>query len=76
MEKTARGLLEDLKRNMDDWCAERVDYETFRESQRRVWEAVRASQGPPQRRGVRSPNPDTSRLYGLSIRTAGNWRGR
>ena len=41
MKRTARGFLADLKRNVDAWYADQIDYETFGGRQRATWNAIR-----------------------------------
>jgi len=40
MKRTARGFLADLKRNVDAWYADQIDYQTFGGRQRATWDAI------------------------------------
>ena len=40
MERTTRGFLADLERNVDAWYANRIDYQTFGARQRATWDAI------------------------------------
>ncbi len=41
MKRTARGFLGHLRRNVDGWYADRIDYPTFGALQRATWDAIR-----------------------------------
>lgn len=41
MKRTASSFLDELQRTVGDWCAERIDFETFNRRQRATWEAIR-----------------------------------
>ena len=41
MKRTAKRLLEAIRRNVDAWYADQIDYQTFGERQRLAWDAVR-----------------------------------
>ena len=45
MKRTAKGFLANIKRNVDAWYANRIDYEAFGERQRATWDAIRGA-GP------------------------------
>jgi hypothetical protein len=41
MKKAAKGFLAEIKRNVDAWYADEIDYATFGERQRATWDAIR-----------------------------------
>ena len=62
MEMKAKGFLEDLKRNVREYCTEQIDFETYNARQRKTWAAIQEA-GPDVKelvlRAVREELPTT-----------------
>jgi len=40
---TAQAFMEEIRGNVDDWYADRIDHETFSTRQRAIWERIEAT---------------------------------
>ncbi len=50
MAKNANRFVNDLKKNVDAWYADQIDFETFGERQRATWDAIQSAGRPTHER--------------------------